>query len=182
MGRGASSCPLPLARRALLGAASACVSPRPADPVSFARRPYSTANSSTSSLLSNTTSGGTINHRDRGHDLGTKEVSFGMSAGSTSASLSLALGSAQVPKPAQRADGTTGVLQSRSPTTPRPRSSSPWSACPLAARATSRTSCSATSSCVLFRPSRPLLSACTDSLHTLQWLEYQVRPLGILSL
>ncbi|GAA5904611.1 hypothetical protein JCM8208_004829 [Rhodotorula glutinis] len=45
--------------------------------------PYSTANSSTSSLLSNTTSGGTINHRDRGHDLGTKEVSFGMSAGST---------------------------------------------------------------------------------------------------
>ncbi|BGP45919.1 Fructose-2,6-bisphosphatase [Rhodotorula kratochvilovae] len=45
--------------------------------------PYSTANSSTSSLLSTTTSGGTVHHRDRGSELGAKEASFGMSAGAT---------------------------------------------------------------------------------------------------
>ncbi|GJN88679.1 hypothetical protein Rhopal_001645-T1 [Rhodotorula paludigena] len=45
--------------------------------------PYSTANSSTSSLQSTTTTGGTVNHRDRGSELGSKEASFGMSAGST---------------------------------------------------------------------------------------------------
>ncbi|GAA5984682.1 hypothetical protein JCM11641_004559 [Rhodosporidiobolus odoratus] len=43
--------------------------------------PYSTANSSTSSLVSNTTAGGTVHHR--GDQLASKEASFGMSAGST---------------------------------------------------------------------------------------------------
>ncbi|GAA6029403.1 hypothetical protein JCM8097_003661 [Rhodosporidiobolus ruineniae] len=42
--------------------------------------PYSTANSSTSSLVSNATAGGTVHHRG---DLGSKEASFGMSAGAT---------------------------------------------------------------------------------------------------
>ncbi|GAA6026612.1 hypothetical protein JCM8202_004505 [Rhodotorula sphaerocarpa] len=45
--------------------------------------PYSTANSSTSSLQSTTTMGGTVHHRDRSTELEGKEVSFGMSAGAT---------------------------------------------------------------------------------------------------
>ncbi|GAA5874206.1 hypothetical protein JCM8547_007790 [Rhodosporidiobolus lusitaniae] len=42
--------------------------------------PYSTANSSTSSLVSNTTAGGTVHHRN---ESSAKEASFGMSAGNT---------------------------------------------------------------------------------------------------
>ncbi|GAA5949104.1 hypothetical protein JCM10213_007092 [Rhodosporidiobolus nylandii] len=73
------------------GAAGAWPSSRPqsavSSPVQSPREehkgtwPYSTANSSTSSLVSNTTQGGTVHHR--GEQLGSKEASFGMSAGST---------------------------------------------------------------------------------------------------
>ncbi|GAA5881150.1 hypothetical protein JCM1840_001622 [Sporobolomyces johnsonii] len=48
--------------------------------------PYSTANSSTSSLQSTATTGGTVHHRNSERnlkDIESKEVSFGMSAGST---------------------------------------------------------------------------------------------------
>ncbi|BGP22653.1 Fructose-2,6-bisphosphatase [Rhodotorula toruloides] len=45
--------------------------------------PYSTANSSSSSLVGTVTPGGTPSVRERGFDLGGKEASFGMSAGAT---------------------------------------------------------------------------------------------------
>lgn len=52
-------------------------------------RPYSTANSSTSSLSSQVTAGGTHKPSERTlKEIESKEISFGMSAGSTSTSLS----------------------------------------------------------------------------------------------
>ncbi|GAA5972564.1 hypothetical protein JCM8115_000268 [Rhodotorula mucilaginosa] len=75
-----TSGPRPSSSRAGSTAVSPLTSPRDEPRGTW---PYSTANSSTSSLVSTTTMGGTVHHRDRSTELEGKEVSFGMSAGNT---------------------------------------------------------------------------------------------------